>query len=86
MLVEVPKMVVTQTVDDFSNVEAAKARGWYKLHYFCPVCSLEIATETHDESYVFGFGSVLKTNQFPRFCPDCGAPLVKPDEIKEEER
>lgn len=81
-----PKMVMTQTMEGFSNEDGAAARGWCRKRYFCPGCKLEVADELYEGDHIFGSGSVLKTNLFPRFCPDCGSPLVKPDESREGEQ
>lgn len=72
-------MTVTITTDDFNNVVLAREQGYYRKHYFCPVCNLEIGCQTFAEDYMFGQGTVLHSNKFPNFCPDCGTRLALKD-------
>ena len=58
--------------DCFDNKELAEERGWYRKFFYCNECDLLIKTETWDDHYMFGGGSVLKDNQTPNFCPNCG--------------
>lgn len=61
--------------DCFGDAELAKKRGWYRKFFYCPNCNLLIKTETWNEKYMFGSGTVLKTNEMPNYCPDCGTKL-----------
>lgn len=58
--------------DCFKNKELAEERGWYRKFFYCRECGLLIRTETWDEHYMFGCSTVLKDNQTPNFCPNCG--------------
>ena len=68
-------MRVEITTDDFRDLAFAKAEGCYRKHYFCPSCGVEIGTQTFDKNRMFGQGTVLHSNKFPRFCPFCGADI-----------
>ena len=59
--------------DCFGDTELAKERGWYRKFFYCPDCVLLLRTESWDERYMFGSGTVLKTNDMPNYCPNCGA-------------
>ena len=61
--------------DCFGDTELAKERGWYRKFFYCPDCGLLLRTESWDERYMFGSGTVLKTNDMPNYCPNCGAKL-----------
>lgn len=58
--------------EDFKNLELAYEKGWYRKKFFCTNCNLLIKTETWEDDYMFGCGTVLKDNQTPNFCPNCG--------------
>ena len=58
--------------DCFNNKELAAERGWYRKFFYCTECGLEIRHETWDDHYMFGSGTILKDNQTPNFCPNCG--------------
>lgn len=82
---KIAEMIVTHTTEDFSDAKVAKARGWYRKHYFCPKCNLEIAHETYEQNHMFGSGSVLANNMMPQFCPECGTRIKKPAPLEEAE-
>ena len=63
------------TTDDFENLELAKERGWHRKKFYCPNCDLLIKTETWDSKYMFGSGTILKSNEMPKYCPNCGAKM-----------
>lgn len=67
------------TTDDFTNKDLAKEKGYYRKHYFCPVCDIEIGHKTFDKTSQFGQGTVLHSNEFPNHCPNCGAKLILPE-------
>ena len=67
------RMRVETTTDDFVDVERAKAEGLYRKHYFCPNCDIEVGHKTFDRNRQFGQGTVLHSNKFPNYCPNCGA-------------
>ena len=70
--------------DCFINKELAKEEGWYRKFFYCRNCDFLIRTETWDKkkNHMFGCGTVLKTNETPKYCPDCGTKLDggKPNE------
>lgn len=66
------KLRIETTTDDFKDVETAKERGYYRKKFYCPNCDLLIKTETWDSKRMFGCGTVLKSNEMPKFCPNCG--------------
>lgn len=70
---------VETITDDFTDMELAKERGWYRKRFYCPNCDLLIKTETWDRKYMFGCGTVLKSNDMPTYCPNCGAKMTKGD-------
>ena len=43
--------------------------------FFCPNCDLLIKTELWNERYRFSIGTVLKTDEMPKYCPECGTKL-----------
>lgn len=57
------------------RVEVIHYDTYYREHYFCPKCNIEIGHKTWDEKYQFGQGTVLHSNKFPNFCPNCGADM-----------
>lgn len=65
-------MRVEIDTEDFKNLELAHERGWYRKNFFCTNCNLLIKTETWEDDHMFGCGTVLKDNQTPNFCPNCG--------------
>lgn len=69
------RLRVEITTDDFRNKDLAKELGCYREHYFCPYCDIEIGHKTFDKSRQFGQGTVLHNNEFPNYCPNCGAKL-----------
>ena len=58
--------------DCFKNKELAKERGWYRKFFYCPNCNTNIITETWEKHHMFGMSTVLKSNETPKFCPECG--------------
>ena len=63
------------TTDGFENLELAKERGWYRKKFYCPNCDLLIKIETWDSKRMFGGGTILKSNEMPKYCPNCGAKM-----------
>jgi len=70
----------------FLYQEAASAAGMYRKHYFCPSCNLEIGHKTFDEKRKILQGTIMKDNQFPKFCPNCGKGICDPDNIHVERK
>lgn len=66
---------VETTTDDFEDLEIAKERGYHRKKFYCPNCDLLIKIETWESKRMFGMGTVLKTNEMPNFCPNCGAKM-----------
>lgn len=56
----------------FGDAKLAEERGWYRKFFYCPNCGSIIRTESWDSRYMFGSGTVLKTNDNPNYCPKCG--------------
>lgn len=52
-------------------MKIVKDKGFYKIYYYCSKCGLLIAKET-DNSSINIKKSILKSNKFPKYCPDCG--------------
>ena len=73
-VVQKPLRVEIST-DDFTNKDLAKEKGYYRKHYFCPSCDIEIGHKTFDKNRQFGQGTVLHSNEFPNYCPHCGAKM-----------
>ena len=63
------------TTDDFGDLELAKERGWHRKKFYCPNCDLLIKIETWDSERMFGGGTILKSNEMPKYCPNCGAKM-----------
>ena len=61
--------------ESFENKALQAERGWYRKKFYCPNCDLLIKTESWDSKYMFGKGTVLKSNEMPNFCPKCGAKM-----------
>ena len=57
---------------DFDNLTAAENRGYYRKKVFCENCGVLISTETWDSTRMFGLSTILKDNQVPKYCPNCG--------------
>lgn len=53
----------------------AKAHGIYREYYFCSSCNVEIGCKTYDKNRQFGQRTILHSNKFPNFCPNCGKKL-----------
>lgn len=70
-------MYIKITTDDFNNLEWAKEHGCYREHYFCTTCNTEIGIKTFNRERQFGQWSILQSNDFPHFCPNCGADMRK---------
>lgn len=66
------KVKVVKTTLGFGNMQAAREGGYYRKHYFCGGCNVELWHETYDSKRMFGIGSVLHSNRPPNFCPACG--------------
>jgi rubrerythrin len=58
----------------FKNQDLAEECGWYRKFFYCTECGLEIKHETWDgpKNHMFGNSTILKDNQTPNFCPNCG--------------
>ena len=61
------------SLDDFT--EAEKEKGWHRKKFFCPDCDLLIRIETWSH-YMFGLSTILKTNNMPNYCPNCGVKII----------
>lgn len=59
---------------------------YFRKIYFCPSCDTEIGYELLDVNTerVFGHGTVMKNNKFPKCCPECGTRIVVPTPPKGE--
>ena len=59
---------------------------YFRKSYFCPSCDTEIGDELLDVNTerVFGHGTVMKNNKFPKCCPECGTRIVMPTPPKGE--
>ena len=66
---------VETTTDDFKDLEVAKERGYHRKKFYCPNCDLLIKIESWDSERMFGGGTILKSNEMPKFCPECGAKM-----------
>lgn len=66
---------VETTTDDFKNLDIAKERGYHRKKFYCPNCDLLIKIETWDSGRMFGGGTILKSNEMPKFCPNCGSKM-----------
>lgn len=66
---------VETTTDDFKDLVVAKERGYHRKKFYCPNCDLLIKIETWDSERMFGSGTILKSNEMPKFCPECGAKM-----------
>lgn len=75
---EQKEMVCITTTDDFRDLADARAKGCYRKHYYCPSCNTEIGHQTFDAKRMFGKGTVLHSNKFPKYCHECGAWLTPP--------
>jgi hypothetical protein len=75
---EQKEMVCITTTDDFRDLADASANGCYRKHYYCPSCNTEIGHQTFDAKRMFGKGTVLHSNKFPKYCHECGAWLTPP--------
>lgn len=58
------------------RVEVENFGFCHRKHYFCPSCGTKIGDKTFEEERQFGQGTILHSNQFPNFCPNCGVPLL----------
>ena len=68
-------MRVEVTTDEFRWLESDRAKGYYRKHFFCPSCGIEIGHQSFDSERMFGQGTVLRSNMFPNCCPCCGERL-----------
>jgi len=59
---------------------------YFRKIYFCPSCNTKIGDELLDVNTerVFGHGTVMKDNKFPKCCPECGTRIVIPAPPKGE--
>ena len=57
------------------SVETVDYGTHYRKYYFCPSCNIEIGHKTFDENRQIGQGTVLHSNKFPNYCPNCGAKM-----------
>lgn len=59
---------------------------YFRKIYFCPSCNTKIGHELLDVNTerVFGHGTVMKDNKFPKCCPECGTRIVMPTPPKGE--
>ena len=57
------------------RIETVDYGTHYRKYYFCPYCNIEIGHKTFDANRQFGQGTVLHSNKFPNYCPNCGAKL-----------
>lgn len=57
------------------RIETVDYGTHYRKYYFCPSCNIEIGHKTFDANRQFGQGSVLHSNKFPNYCPNCGAKM-----------
>lgn len=55
--------------------EYARENGIYREYYFCSSCDTKIGCKIYDKNRQFGQGTILHSNQFPSFCPNCGKQL-----------
>lgn len=60
------------TYKEFSNLKLAEEKGFYKIYYMCPTCSLNLGRELKDRKGSVTRKSIMKDNTFPAFCPKCG--------------
>ena len=60
------------TYEEFSNLEIAKEKGFYKIYYYCPKCGLNLGKELKDRKGFVTRKTLLKDNNFPDYCPKCG--------------
>lgn len=49
---------------------------WYRKKFFCPTWETEIRMEAWDKKRCFGVSTILKDNEMPKFCPNCGKHFV----------
>lgn len=63
------------TTEDFDNKDLAKKRCWYRKKFYCFECGLLLKIETWEKNHMFGKSSVLKNNETPYYCPNCGAKM-----------
>ena len=57
------------------RIETVDYGTHYRKYYFCPSCNIEIGHKTFDENRQLGQGTVLHSNKFPNYCPNCGAKM-----------
>ena len=57
------------------RIETVDYGDYYRKYYFCPYCNIEIGHKTFDANRQFGQGTVLHSNKFPNYCPNCGADM-----------
>lgn len=55
-----------------SNRELAREHGFYKLEFYCESCNLYIGKEIHNKHRIMSRNTLLKNNEFPTYCPNCG--------------
>ena len=57
------------------RIETVDYGTHYRKYYFCPSCNIEIGHKTFDANRQIGQGTVLHSNKFPNYCPNCGAKM-----------
>ena len=57
------------------RIETVDYGTHYRKYYFCPSCNIEIGHKTFDANRQIGQGTVLHSNKFPNYCPNCGADM-----------
>lgn len=53
----------------------AEGRPSHLREYFCEHCAELIRTESWTDERCFGAGTILKNNEMPNFCHNCGAEI-----------
>ena len=52
---------------------------WYRKHLCCSECGVQIRLESWNEVRCFGAGTILRENEMPKYCPNCGADMREVD-------
>lgn len=88
--------VLDSVCDDYTVIEPERKKGtpllekrewiegyenrWYRKKFYCASCGIKIKFESWDEKRCFGKGTILRDNNMPNFCPNCGAEIRTPVE------